>query len=100
MMAPRESEYDRGGEMRAKIEAVLQAYREETATEEQLIREILMILAVGGVARRRMVAEMVQTVNRYAPAATGNGSDVEDEDLHRRGFDDIARFDFNGNFKQ
>lgn len=86
--------------MRAKIEAVLQAYREETATEEQLIREILMIMAIGGVARRRMVAEMVQTVNRYAPATASDSSDAADDELHLRGFEDIARFDFGTGFKQ
>jgi hypothetical protein len=85
--------------MRAKIEAVLQAYREETATEEQLIRELLMILAVGSVARRRMVAEMVQTANRFAPPAA-DLADTDEDDLSRRGFEDIARFDFNGGFKQ
>ncbi len=49
-------------ELRSRIEAVLQEYREEAAHEERLVSEILTVLAMGSVARARMMAELAQVV--------------------------------------
>ena len=51
-------------ELRSRIEAVLQNYREEAAHEERFVTEILTVLAMGSVARSRMLAEMAQVVAR------------------------------------
>jgi hypothetical protein len=73
--------------MRAELEAVLEAYRQDAALEEQLIQEILTVLAVTGAARKRTIQEVSQVVNRHTIKA------AEDRDF-RQSAEEIARYDF------
>ncbi len=82
-------------ELRSRIEAVLQDYKEEAAHEERFITEILTVLAMGSAARGRMLSEMAQVVARHS-AVRGSG---DDRDM-RRGIEDVARFDYEGSYKQ
>ena len=82
-------------ELRSRIEAVLQDYKEEAAHEERFITEILTVLAMGSAARGRMLTEMAQVVARHS--ATMRGGD--DRDI-RRGIEEVARFDYEGSYKQ
>ncbi|MFA5956420.1 hypothetical protein [Hyphomicrobium sp.] len=79
--------------MRPELEAVLEAYRQDAAIEEQLIQEILTVLAVTGAARKRTIQELSQVVNRHTMKA------AEDRD-YRQGTDDLARFDFHQPLRQ
>lgn len=83
-------------ELRSQIEAVLQDYRDEAANEERFVSEILTVLAMGSVARARMMAEMAQVVARHT---TGLRSGSEDREF-RKGIEDIARFDYESTYKQ
>ena len=83
-------------ELRCRIETVLQEYREEAANEERFVSEILTVLAMGSVARTRMMAEMAQVVARHT---SGIRSATEDREF-RKGIEDLARFDYEGTFKQ
>ncbi len=83
-------------ELRSRIETVLQEYREEAANEERFVSEILTVLAMGSVARTRMMAEMAQVVARHT---SGIRSATEDREF-RKGIEDLARFDYEGTFKQ
>ncbi len=79
--------------MRPELEAVLETYRQDAALEEQLIQEILTVLAVTGAARKRTIQELSQVVSRYAMKA------AEDRD-YRQGTDELARFDFHQPLRQ
>ena len=79
--------------MRPELEAVLEAYRQDAALEEQLIQEILTVLAVTGAARKRTIQELSQVVNRHTMKA------AEERD-YRQGAEDVARFDFHQPLRQ
>jgi hypothetical protein len=79
--------------MRAELEAVLEAYRQDAALEEQLIQEILTVLAVTGAARKRTIQEISQVVNRHTMKV------AEDRDF-RQSAEEIARYDFHQPLRQ
>jgi hypothetical protein len=79
--------------MRSELEAVLEAYRQDAASEEQLIQEILTVLAVTGAARKRTVQELSQVVNRHTLKT------AEDREF-RQGVDEISRYDFQQPLRQ
>ena len=79
--------------MRSELEAVLEAYRQEAALEEQLVQDILTVLAVTGAARKRTVQEISQVVSRHTVKV------AEDRDF-RQGADEIARYDFHQPLRQ
>jgi hypothetical protein len=79
--------------MRAELEAVLEAYRQDAALEEQLIQEILTVLAVTGAARKRTIQEISQVVNRHTIKA------AEDRDF-RQNAEEMARYDFHQPLRQ
>ncbi len=79
--------------MRPELEAVLEAYRQDATLEEQLIQEILTVLAVTGAARKRTIQELSQVVSRHAMKV------AEDRDF-RQGADELARFDFHQPLRQ
>jgi hypothetical protein len=83
-------------ELRSRIEAVLQDYKTEAAHEERFVAEILTVLAMGSVARGRMLAEMAQVVARHTAGIRG----TSDEREVRRSIEDLARFDYEGAYKQ
>lgn len=83
-------------ELRSRIETVLQDYREEAANEERFISEILTVLAMGSVARARMMAEMAQVVARHT---SGLRSATEDREF-RKTIEDLAQFDYESSYKQ
>ena len=83
-------------ELRSRIEAVLQDYKDEAAHEERFVVEVLTVLAMGSAARGRMLAEMAQVVARHAAGARGSNADRE----MRREIEDIARFDYDSACKQ
>lgn len=82
--------------MRAEIEALLKAYHLEAATEEQLVRDLLTMLAAGGAARRRMLDEMALAIARFAQAPRSEWDDSE----IRRDLEELVRFDFRSTFRQ
>jgi hypothetical protein len=79
--------------MRPELEAVLEAYRQDAALEEQLIQEILTVLAVTGAARKRTIQELSQVVSRHAMKA------AEERD-YRQSSEELARFDFHQPLRQ
>jgi hypothetical protein len=79
--------------MRPELEAVLEAYRHDAALEDQLIQEILTVLAVTGAARKRTVQEISQVINRHTMK-------VADERDFRQGAEEIARYDFHQPLRQ
>lgn len=79
--------------MRPELEAVLEAYRQDAAMEEQLIQEILTVLAVTGAARKRTIQELSQVISRHTMKA------AEDRDF-RQGAEEISRFDFHQPLRQ
>lgn len=79
--------------MRAELEAVLESYRQDAASEEQLIQEILTVLAVTGATRKRTIQELSQVINRHTIKA------AEDRDF-RQGAEEIARYDFHQPLRQ
>jgi hypothetical protein len=79
--------------MRPELEAVLEAYRQDAAVEEQLIQEILTVLAVTGAARKRTIQELSQVINRHTMKA------AEDRD-YRQGTEELARYDFHQPLRQ
>lgn len=83
-------------EIRNRIETVLQDYRDEAANEERFVTEILTVLAMGSVARARMMAEMAQVVARHT---AGSRTAAEDREF-RKGIEDLAGFDYEGTYKQ
>ena len=83
-------------DLRSRIEAVLQDYRDEAANEERFVSEVLTALAMGSVARGRMLAEMAQVVARHAAGSRSSG----DEREVRRSIEELARFDYDTAYKQ
>lgn len=83
-------------ELRSRIEALLQDYRDEAANEERFVSEVLTVLAMGSVARARMMAEMAQVVARHT---AGLRSSMDDREF-RKEIEDIARFDYESTYKQ
>lgn len=83
-------------ELRSRIEAMLQEYREEAANEERFVSEILTVLAMGSVARARMMAELAQVVARHT---SGLRSAAEDREF-RKSIEDLASFDYESTYKQ
>lgn len=83
-------------ELRSRIETVLQEYRDEAANEERFVTEILTVLAMGSVARARMMAEMAQVVARHT---AGTRTAAEDREF-RKGIEDLAHFDYESTYKQ
>ncbi len=79
--------------MRPELEAVLEAYRQDAALEEQLIQEILMVLAVTGSARKRTIHEISQVISRYTTKV------AEDRDF-RSTAEEIAHYDFHQPLRQ
>jgi hypothetical protein len=79
--------------MRSELEAVLEAYRQDAALEDQLIQDILTVLAVTGAARKRTVQEISQVVNRHTVKL------AEERDF-RQSADEIARYDFQQPIRQ
>jgi hypothetical protein len=79
--------------MRSELEAVLEAYRQDAASEEQLIQEILTVLAVTGAARKRTVQELSQVINRHTLKT------AEDREF-RQGVEEISRYDFQQPMRQ
>ncbi len=83
-------------ELRSRIEAVLQDYKDEAAHEERFVAEVLTVLAMGSAARGRMLAEMAQVVARHTAGPRNSNDDRE----FRRGIEDLARFDYDNAYKQ
>lgn len=79
--------------MRPELEAVLEAYRQDAALEEQLIQDILTVLAVTGAARKRTVQELSQVVSRHTMKAA-------EEREYRQGAEELARYDFHQPLRQ
>jgi hypothetical protein len=79
--------------MRPELEAVLEAYRQDAALEEQLIQEVLTVLAVTGAARKRTVQELSQVIGRHTVKA------AEERD-YRQGAEELARYDFHQPLRQ
>ena len=79
--------------MRSELEAVLEAYRQDAASEEQLIQEILTVLAVTGAARKRTIHEISQVVNRHTLKS------AEDREF-RQGAEELSRYDFHQPLRQ
>jgi hypothetical protein len=79
--------------MRPELEAVLDAYRQDAALEEQLIQDILTVLAVTGAARKRTIQEISQVVSRHTMKA------AEERD-YRQSAEELARFDFHHPLRQ
>jgi len=79
--------------MRPELEAVLEAYRQDAAVEEQLIQEILTVLAVTGAARKRTIQELSQVVSRHTIKAA-------EEREFRQSTDELARYDFHQPLRQ
>jgi hypothetical protein len=79
--------------MRPELEAVLEAYRQDSALEEQLIQEVLTVIAVTGAARKRTIQELSQVISRHTMKA------AEERD-YRQGSEELARFDFHQPLRQ
>lgn len=79
--------------MRPELEAVLETYRQDAALEEQLIQDILTVLAVTGAARKRTIQELSQVVSRHTMKA------AEERD-YRQSAEELARFDFHQPLRQ
>jgi hypothetical protein len=79
--------------MRPELEAVLEAYRQDAPLEEQLIQDILTVLAVTGAARKRTMQELSQVVSRHTMKA------AEERD-YRQSAEELARFDFHQPLRQ
>jgi hypothetical protein len=79
--------------MRPELEAVLEAYRQEASLEEQLIQDILTVLAVTGAARKRTVQELSQVISRHTMKA------AEERD-YRQCSEELARYDFHQPLRQ
>lgn len=82
-------------ELRNRIEMLLQEYRDEAATEERFVSEVLTILAMGSVARARMVAEVAQIVAQHGANQRAAGGKREFQssiqDLVRADCDPVYR---------
>jgi hypothetical protein len=79
--------------MRPELEAVLESYRQDAALEEQLIQDILTVLAVTGAARKRTIQELSQVISRHTMKA------AEERD-YRQSAEELARFDFHQPLRQ
>jgi len=75
------------------VTTVLEAYRQDAASEEQLVQEILTVLAVTGAARKRTIQEISQVVNRHTLKS------AEDREF-RQGADELSRYDFHQPLRQ
>jgi hypothetical protein len=67
-------------ELRNRIEMLLQEYRDEAANEERFVSEVLTVLAMGSVARARMIAEMAQIVARHSTSLRSPAEEREFQD--------------------
>lgn len=83
-------------ELRNRIETLLQDYRDEAASEERFVSEVLTVLAMGSVARARMVAEMAQIVARHSSSLRTASEERE----FQNSIQDLVRADYETIYKQ
>lgn len=83
-------------ELRNRIEMLLQEYRDEAANEERFVSEVLTVLAMGSVARARMVAEMAQIVARHSASLRSSAEERE----YQNSIQDLVRADYDPVYKQ
>lgn len=82
-------------ELRSRIEGLLKDYRDEAASEERFVSEVLAVLAMGSVARGRMIAEMAQIVAKHT-----SGFRSPEEDEPRTTIGELVRAEFTTSYKQ
>lgn len=78
--------------MRPELAAVLEAYRHDITSEEELISDILAVLAVTGTARKRTIQELSQVLARHTMRM--------DERDFRRPAEELGRYELQETFKQ
>ncbi len=79
-----------------RIETLLQDYRDEASSEERFVSEILTVLAMGCVARARMVAEMAQIVARHSSSLRTSTEERE----YQSSIQELVRTDYDPVYKQ
>ena len=71
---------------------MLEAYRQDAASEERLVQDIRPVLALTGAARKRTIQEISQVVNRHTLKS------AEDRDFRQT--EEISRHDFRQRLRQ